>query len=173
MDINFRSRSSLASEPLQENDLHWRGSPATPKFFPQGLVSDHITILGGTFTKARVGKNPISLGHKVPTEVVREQPGTHRKSFELFPTAAPVSRLCNWPCQGGGGATARFGNDSALRARSVHSYGKQKETNTAFPSSHLPPLSQAGSGSALPWPQGRHMGVCTCGHPAPVTQLQC
>ena len=51
VDINFRPRSSLASEPLQENDLHWRVSPATPKFFPQGHVSD-TTILGGTFRKS-------------------------------------------------------------------------------------------------------------------------
>lgn len=109
----------------------------------------------------------------MPTEVVRAQAGSHRQSFELFPIAAPVSGLYNGPCQGGGGATVRFVRAIPLFVpdRST-SYGKQKETNAAFPSSHLPRLSRAGPGSPLPWPQEPRMGVWTCRRPAPVTQLQ-
>lgn len=111
--------------------------------------------------KQRVEENTISPDKGLPLQPWERSPERTTTSDPLRGGGGPGAG--GRPPGAGGGATLGFGKATTplLGPCQPASYGKPKETNAAWPRSHLPPLPGAESGSPFPWPQGPRVGVWT------------
>lgn len=128
--------SAVLGSPETRWTLAWFSPGAV---WPAPSASGHITTLGGHVLQE------LKCREKLNVPWTKGAHGGRAGAAGNARRAVPGSGAGRREGAGGGG-----GGHSAPRARRSPPYGKQEETHTAFPRSHLPTFRRAAPGGCAP-----------------------